>query len=286
MITVEEATHIVLGAKKDFGKEYIAFQSSLGRVLAEAITADRDMPPFDRVAMDGIAISYDAIQKGITSFQCKGIQAAGDEPLSLQNPGECVEIMTGCALPPTADTVIRYEDVMIQNGLATLQTNNIKKAQNIHSRGTDKKQGDVVAKAGQIITPALINVLASVGATRVCVQKLPKTVIISTGNELVDVQQQPGANSIRRSNNYMMQAALKGYGMDAKLLHIADNPAQMKEALAECFANYDVIIASGGVSAGRFDHLPEVLQELGVKRLFHKVKQRPGKPFWFGEAGN
>jgi molybdopterin molybdotransferase len=178
MITVEEAEKIILAQIADYGAEIVPFELALGRILAEDIKADRDLPPFNRVTMDGIAVKYEAIVDGISTFRIIGTQAAGDEPIAIEEHSECVEIMTGAILPPSADTVIRYEDLEMRAGLATLVTDEIKKDQNIHYKAKDKKQNDVVAASGEQITPALISLIASVGEVEVRVKRLPRVVVI------------------------------------------------------------------------------------------------------------
>jgi molybdopterin molybdotransferase len=286
MISIAAAENIILGQVKNYGTEHVPLHMAQGRVLAEDLRADRDMPPYNRVAMDGIAIRFDAIKSGINTFHIKGVQAAGDEPINITDVHECVEIMTGCALPDTTDTVIRYEDLLVNNGTAVVQTTKIMQQQHVHFKGQDKKRGEIVAAAGQVIMAPLVNVAATIGADLVCVKKLPRVVVISTGNELVAIQQTPTTFQIRQSNNYMLQAALQAYGIQPQLLHIPDYISVAMQQLQECIMNYDVIILSGGVSAGRFDYLPQVLEQLGVKKHFHKIEQKPGKPFWFGEASN
>jgi molybdopterin molybdotransferase len=283
MITVEEAEKIINAQAADYGAEIVPFELALGRILAEDIKADRDLPPFNRVTMDGIAVKYEAIENGISTFRIKGTQAAGDEPLTIEEHNECVEIMTGAILPPSADTVIRYEDLELRAGLATLVIDDIKRDQNIHYKGSDKKQNEVLAASGQLITPALISLMASVGEAEVRVKRLPRVVVISSGNELVKVHETPSASQIRQSNGYTIKAVLKQYSLDADLLHIPDEPAVIKKQLKNCLQNYDVLLLSGGVSMGKFDHIPKALKELEVDQLFHKVQQRPGKPFWFGK---
>jgi molybdopterin molybdotransferase len=282
MITVEEAEKIILAQATDYGAEIIPFELSLGRVLAEDIKADRDLPPFNRVTMDGVAIHYDAVESGISTFRVKATQAAGDEPVEIDEHAECVEIMTGAVLPASTDTIIRYEDLELRAGLATLTTHELKRGQNIHYKGNDKKQHDVVANSGQMITPAIISLLASVGEIEVRVKKLPRVVILSSGDELVEVAETPSPYQIRRSNNYTVQAVLKKHGLDADMLHIPDNPEVINNQLKQCLENYDVLLLSGGISMGKFDHIPKALEKLSVNKLFHKVAQRPGKPFWFG----
>ncbi len=283
MISVEAAEKIILAESKDLGTETLYFENALGRVLAENIYADRDLPPFNRVTMDGIAINHAAIENGIKCFKIIATQAAGDTPFEINHPSECIEIMTGAALPSTTDTVIRYEDVKIENGTATLITNNIVKGQSIHFKGADIKQNEIAIQANQFITPAFINTIGSVGKINLRVKKLQKTVIISSGDELVDVNETPNAFQIRKSNNYTIKAVLQQYKLDADMLHIPDDAAITKQQIEKCLQQYDVIILSGGVSAGKFDYIPKALDECGVKKLFHKVQQRPGKPFWFGK---
>jgi len=285
MTTVEQAEKLVLTEAKDFGKEIIPFDRAIGRVLTEDIKADRDLPPFNRVTMDGIAISYAAIEKGISTFQIQAIQAAGDEPIDIQNLEECIEIMTGAALPGSVDTVIPYEHIEINNGKATIIVPGTKKGQNLHLKGADKKQGEVIIAAYQAVTPGLINTIASVGKTQLLVAKLPRVVIISSGDELVDINVEPSSTQIRKSNSYTIQAVLKQHNIKADLLHIPDNPRITREKIAYCLENYDVILMTGGISMGKFDYIPKALEEMNVETIFHKVSQRPGKPFWFGKHG-
>lgn len=288
MITVEEAEKIIQAEIRNYGAEIIPFDLSLGRVLAEDIRADRDLPPFNRVTMDGIAVNYESVQNGISTFKIKATQAAGDASIGIDESNECVEIMTGAALSSSLDTVIRYEDLEIRAGLAAIIVNlhHIAKGQNIHRKGSDKKQNDVVAASGQLITPAVISLLASVGEAEVRVKKLPRVVVISSGDELVEVEQTPSIYQIRRSNNYTVKAILHQQGIDADILHIPDDPEITVKKLALCLQNYDVILLSGGISMGKFDYIPEALKNLQIQQLFYKVKQRPGKPFWFGKHEN
>lgn len=286
MTTVLQAEKSILAETKDFGTETIPFEQALGRALAEDIKADRDLPPFNRVTMDGIAINYKAFEGGIGSFRIKATQAAGDTPIEIENQDECIEIMTGAALPASVDTVVPYEHIEIKDGKANLIKSGIKKGQNLHSKGADKKQGDVIIPAGKVITPALINTIASVGKAKLSVKKLPKVVIISSGDELVDIDQAPSSTQIRKSNSYTIHAVLSQFQIKADLLHIPDDPGITREKIGQSLKNYDVILMTGGISMGKFDHIPKALEEAGVKAIFHKVSQRPGKPFWFGKHEN
>lgn len=286
MIRVEEAEKIIQSQVKDFGTETIPFESALGRVLAEDLIADRDLPPFNRVTVDGIAINYISFEKGNRLFRIKAIQAAGDAPEEINNPDECIEIMTGAALPATTDTVIRYEDLEIKNGMATVIIASISKGQGIHYKGKDKNKNEVVAAANQLITPALISIAASVGKTKLTVKKNPRVVIISSGDELVEVDTMPSPFQIRRSNNYTLRSILQQNSLDAEMKHLPDDLEITIQKIKECLAQYDVIILTGGISMGKYDYIAQALQDLSVKKLFHKVQQRPGKPFWFGTFKN
>ncbi len=282
LITVAAAEDIIMSHAAGYGIEMLPFQLAKGRVLAADILADRSLPPYNRVTMDGIAIKYSSFITGIRQFRICATMAAGNEPPAIVDPSDCVELMTGCALPAATDTVIRYEDITISDGIATINLESLKQGANVHLEGADKLFGDVVVHAGAVIDAAVISMAASVGKHMLEVHKLPSVVVLSTGNELVDVQDEPGLYQVRRSNSYTIQAALKQYGIEAVLLHVNDELLATRKILQKCLNEYDVIMLSGGVSMGKFDFVPQALQESGVSQHFHKVMQRPGKPFWFG----
>jgi molybdopterin molybdotransferase len=283
MITVAEAEHIILQSVRDYGTEMVHFQSALGRVLAEDIVADRDMPAGNRSTMDGVAISFDAFENGVRSFRVNAIQAAGDVPVTISDGQDCVEIMTGAVLSESVDTVIRYEDLKIENGVAILQIEQIRRGQSIHKKGADKKEGEVIIKKGGVIDAAAVGVAAFAGKMELKVTRLPRIVLFSNGDELVEVGDNPPPYKIRRSNTYSLQAALKQMGMDTVIVHLPDEEKTIEQKLSDSFDNYDVVMLSGGVSMGKYDLVADALEKVGVRKLFHKVQQRPGKPFWFGE---
>jgi molybdopterin molybdotransferase len=283
LTTVKKATEIILNQTENLGVEKIPFIDSVNRVLKENIIADRDFPPFNRVSMDGIAISFEVFKKGLREFKIEGIQAAGSSQLSLKDASNCIEAMTGAILPKNTDAVIPYELIHIENGIATIQIDEIKHFQNIHKKGKDKKKLDLIIKKNKLISSADIGVLATVGKDNVLVAKQPKVMIISTGDELVEVNQKPEVYQIRRSNVYTLVSLLKKLNIDTDNIHITDDKAQLKTKIKEILTNYDVLLFSGAVSKGKYDFVPEILDELGVEKLFHRVSQRPGKPFWFGK---
>lgn len=286
MVLVEEAEKIIQAHTGGYGVETVPLEEATGRILAGPILADRDMPPFNRATMDGIAIGYRAYQAGIRRFRIKDIQAAGDEPLPIGLPDECVEIMTGSALSDSADTVIPYEELSIEAGQAQLRSGAQPK-QNVHPKGKDKKQSDLLVPANTTINAAVIAVAASTGNSRLTVKKLPRVVIISTGNELVEIDSTPSPFQIRCSNNYMIRSVLERDRLFADMIHIPDDREMIERQLSDCLQAYDVVLLSGGVSMGKFDFIPSALKTLEVEELFYKVQQRPGKPLWFGRrAGN
>jgi len=286
VISVKEALQIILTHTQDFGEEEIPFMQSLGRVLKEDVFADRDFPPFDRVAMDGIAINHRFYQYGVRDFKIEGVQAAGMPQEKLDNAACCYEVMTGAVLPENTDTVIRYEDLDINTLMATVKLDEVELGKNIHRKGSDKQQGGLLIAKNRTITASEIGVLATVGKSKVKVAKLPKIMIVSTGDELVDVSMNPEAHQIRRSNVFTLVTLLKKFNIKAETDHIADDKEELKIKIKRLLHEYDVLLFSGAVSKGKFDFLPEVLQELGVNKLFHRVAQRPGKPFWFGVLGS
>jgi len=265
-----------------WGVEQVPLLQATGRILAEDIFADRDLPPYHRVTMDGIAIRYSDYASGQRTFRIEAVMAAGDTPPTSLAAGGCIELMTGCMMPPAADTVIRYEDVDVADGFATVKAEQVKQGANVHVRGSDIAAGAKVIGTSTIMDAAVISMAASVGRHTLVVKRLPQVAIITTGTELVDIDETPAAAQVRRSNSYAIAAALHTLGISATLLHIKDSVDAMRTMFADSLSRYDVIVVSGGVSMGKYDHVPAVLNELGVQQLFHKVRQRPGKPFWYG----
>ncbi len=284
MISVENALQTILDSAQDFGVEEIPFIQSVGRVLKEDIRADRDFPPFNRVSMDGISIDFLSFKKGQRSFPIEGIQAAGSEQITLENSENCIEVMTGAVLPNNTSAVIRYEDVTIKEGIATINIESIHDAQNIHEKGKDGKAGNLLIQQNAKISAAEIGVLATVGKANVKVAKTPKVMIVSTGDELVGVEETPLTHQIRRSNVFTLVSLLEKLHIPSETAHVTDDKPILKEKIKAYLQEFDVLLFSGAVSKGKYDFLPEVFDELRVEKLFHRVEQRPGKPFFYGRA--
>lgn len=285
MITATEALDIVLQNQIPSKLLNVDLEDAQGYILAESIVADRDFPPYNRITMDGIAISYAAYEAGNRSFPITGIAPAGTAQNSIGHQDECMEVMTGAILPKGTDTVIRYEDLVIEDGQATIQDVYIKKRQNIHFQGLDRKQGSVILQSGTRISGPELSILATVGKSKVEVYAPPRVAIITSGDELVDVSDVPEAYQIRKSNNIAIRSAIAEFRCEVNNFHVPDEPKAIESELRQILANHDMLILSGGVSKGKFDFIPQVLETLEVDKLFHKVLQRPGKPFWFGRQG-
>jgi len=287
MVSVKEAQQLIYQCSKNFGVESVKITQAYSRVLAEDVHADRDYPPYTRVAMDGYAFkAEDFIQNNIRDFTIVESINAGHLPSKECNPGECYKIMTGAALPPQVDTVIRVEDTEERNGKVFFKIDAIQKGKNCAKQGEDLKQDALVLqKNTQIFVPE-IAALAAVGKSEVVVHKLPKIVIISTGDEVVSLDSVVLPHQIRETNSFSLEFFLRKYAVTIHEKHlVADRKSEITKAVLDSL-DADIILLSGGVSMGDADYVPEVLTSLGVEKIFHKVAVKPGKPLWFGKSKN
>jgi molybdopterin molybdotransferase len=285
MVTVQEASDIIQQNCYLPTSESVPITESVGRVLSEKIIADRDFPPFDRVSMDGIALSFDQL-KTRSQFTIEDMQAAGESVKELKDKSKCIEVMTGAVLPLGTDTVIRYEDLNISNGVASVLVESVLQKQSIHAQAQDARKGEILVEAGIVISPAEVALLATVGKSSVSVRALPRAAIVASGDELVSMESNPEPHQIRRSNTFALEAAMKKLGWSGTQHHFPDDLEVLRKSLRSLVADHNVVILSGGVSKGKFDYIPQVLNEIGVKQLFHQISQRPGKPLWFGATND
>jgi molybdopterin molybdotransferase len=286
VLTPAEADQLIGQHLQCLPIESLPLAQCAGAVLRENIYAERDQPPFDRVAMDGVALDSQAVSAGGRSFRIQATQAAGDTPLTLGTPADCIEVMTGAVLPAGCDSVVPVEKLVIERGQAALTGDaQVEPWQNVHRRGSDTRQGALLLSAGQRLRAPEIAIAASAGMARIRVASQPMLAVISTGNELVEPGEPVLAHQVRRSNAYAIVSALREHGFQRVADdHIRDDLEELRERLHFHLETHDVLVLSGGVSMGRFDLVPQVLGELGVRAVFHKVAQRPGKPLWFGVA--
>ena len=288
MISPTQADELIAQHLTCLPIESLPLAQCAGAVLRENVYAERDQPPFDRVTMDGIALDSRGIREGARRLRIQAMQAAGDTPLTLTGRGHCIEVMTGTALPAGCDTVVPVERITVRDGEAELAGDlAVEPSQNIHRRGSDTRQGNLLLAAGTRLGPPEIAIAAGAGMARVRVSSQPMLAVISTGNELVEPGEPILPHQIRRSNAYAIAAALRLHGFQRVADdHIGDDAAELRRRLKFHLETHDVLVLSGGVSMGKLDLVPRVLEELGVRRVFHQVAQRPGKPLWFGIAGS
>lgn len=268
--------------------ESLPLAQCAGAVLRENVYAERDAPPFDRVAMDGIAVDSNSVQQGNRRLRIQATQAAGDPPLSLATPTGCIEVMTGAVVPNGCDCVIPVEQITVRSSRAELSPDApVEPGQNIHRRGSDTRQGALLLSTGDRLGAPDIAIAASAGMARIRVSSQPMLAVISTGNELIEPGEPILPHQVRRSNAYAIVAALRRHGFQRVADdHLLDDVAELRRRLKFHLETHDVLVLSGGVSMGKLDFVPKVLDELGVQTVFHKIAQRPGKPMWFGVASS
>lgn len=287
LITPAEARNVIIQAMRPFDRTAIETAVASGRVLRQAVHAERDQPPFDRVTMDGIAVRYEALIAGVTRFRIEGTQHAGDPVTTLADspdvPG-CIEVMTGAVLPLGSDCVVPVERIEVSEGRAEVEPGYAATPrQFIHPRGSDHRRDSKVLTPGCVLSPREIAIIVSCGLESVEVSEQPAVKVISTGNELVPAGIAIEAHQVRSSNGPALVAMLQQQGFsECEHQHLADDPHRLRTHIEATLRDFQVLILSGGVSMGKADFVPEVLADLGVKKLFHGIHQRPGKPMWFG----
>ena len=280
MIPFSEAYNIVMSSCFSTGTELVSFSGSLNRVLAEDVYCDRDIPAFNRAAVDGFACRKEDLAAELT---VKGIIRAGEAPLFKIGARECCKIMTGAIVPDGADFVFMVEDSQeLPDGRIKFKGTVPKN--NISFKGEDVKAGQVVLKAGKIIKPQDIAVLASVGHVTVKVSSKPLVGVISTGDELVEPDEKPSPSEIRNSNAWQLLAQVERAGGAGRYYGIApDDEEATFRIISEAIADNEIVILTGGVSMGDYDFVQNVLKRAGVEILFDKVRVQPGKPTTFGK---
>ncbi len=267
-----------------YPSESVALESACGTILREQVFAERDQPPFDRVTMDGIAIRSSALAAGRRSFHVIGIQGAGVAALPLGDDTNCVEIMTGALLPDDADTVVPVERIERNGDDVTLETGyEPNPGQFVHRRGTDLKAGQPLLEPGKLIGAPEIAALTIAGSATVTVARWPKIAAVSTGDELIDVGGPIELFQIRSSNDRAIVAAFEKRGCTtATRARLPDDPDALRSAISDMHDRDDILVLSGGVSMGKYDYVPQIMDELGMRVIFHKILQQPGLPMWFG----
>ncbi len=283
-LSVSEADAIIRRTVAPAPRERVRLRQAVGRVLREEIRADRDFPPFDRVAMDGIALSSASWEAGTRRFRVAGRRPAGAEFDGACAPGDCIEVATGAALPRGCDCVVPVEALTRSDSFAEVRPGAaVAPGENVHPRGSDYRAGDLLLAEGARLAPPHLAVCAAVGKDWLSASRRPRIALVSSGDELVEVDAPVRDHQIRASNVYLIEAALASRGFpDVVRLHASDELPKVVAALAEGLATCDVAVVSGGASSGMRDHVASALEALGIEPLVRRVRQRPGMPFLFG----
>lgn len=283
MISIREAQQLINAYSRNFGSEEVDIDNAFNRTLAEDIYADRDYPPFHRSAMDGYALRSEDINiKNINEFEVIDNLLAGNTSHKKIGDGQCIKIMTGAPVPATADAVIRLEDTINSSHKIVSKLNSIRPWQNISKKGEDAAQNKILVRKNQLINAAVIGVLAVTGKNKIKVWRLPSVAIVSTGDEVININSPVKPYQIRDCNSHTLKAFFRQYNInDIETLLLPDKKKELKEGIEKVIGK-DILIVSGGVSKGDADYLPEVFTSLGVKEIFHGVQIKPGKPVWFG----
>lgn len=283
MLVFDEALEIVLSSAHSLGAERVNIANVTGRILAEDIKSDIDMPPFDKSAMDGFACRRANLGDELTVIETI---PAGVAPKKTVGQGQCMKIMTGAVVPKGADCVVmkEYVETVTDN---TVRFVGEKTANNICRKGEDIKVGHIILKKGCCLGPRHIAVLASVGKVQPLVARKPKVAVIATGNELVEPAFKPGLSQIRNSNSFQLTAQIENMGAAAINLGIAEDTARTIDTVfKKAVRENNVVIVSGGVSVGDFDLVPGILRQNNFELLFEKIAIKPGKPTVFGLSDN
>jgi molybdopterin molybdotransferase len=293
MISFEEAFEITQKAIDNSKTETIDSLSSIGRVLAEDVISDLDMPPFDKSAMDGYACRYEDLEN---ELEVVDLIQAGKMPSKKVEQNQCSKIMTGAMIPEGANCVIMLEHTAKIGEKKIKYTKELKyrtlyeaeisnrRFLNICYKAEDIKSGEIILKKGKIIKPQHIAMMAAVGYTKIKVGKMPNVAVIPTGDEIVEPELKPSPSEIRNSNGYQLIAQLRNIGIAANYYGIArDTESKTIELIQKSYSQNDIIILTGGISMGDFDLVPEILKKTGFNILFQEIAVQPGKPSIFAE---
>jgi molybdopterin molybdotransferase len=285
MIELPLAMVILEDAVAPFPMERLPLGECLGLTLTEAIISGIDSPPFDKALMDGYAVHAADVAMGSARLMVIERITAGQVPQREVTAGTAIQIMTGAPLPVGADAVVKIEETTLTGDVVEIRSAALVSEQNLIRRGAALRVGETVLEPGTKLTPAQIGVLAELGCARVPVRRAPRIAVLATGDELVPVDQTPGPGQIRNTNEPMLAAQIAACGATVVPLGIARDVREDLAAKIQLGLEYDILVLSGGVSAGKLDLVPSELAAAGVQEVFHKVNMKPGKPVYFGKRG-
>ena len=281
MISIWEARRMALEEVRPLGEVEVPLDEAVGHVLAEDVASDVDLPPFDRSAMDGYAVRAEDVGELPAVLEVLEDVPAGSFPRMPLSPGKCTRVMTGAPVPEGTDLVVieEHTEPLPDGRVRILKAGK----ENVCLRGEEVRKGEVVLRRGHPLRPPEVGLLAAVGAERIKVFRKPKVAVVATGDELVDLGKFPGPGQIRDVNTHSLLALCRSCGFEAESFGISrDEPGELRKRIKLGMDGADVVLVSAGVSVGKYDLVPEVLEGLGVRIVFHNVAMKPGKPTLFG----
>jgi molybdopterin molybdotransferase len=286
MISVQEAKKIISKNISSLEPVLLPLSHAARLILAEDIYATTDIPAFPQSSMDGYAFSFEGWKKH-KRLKIAGEVAAGSNETFTLTPANAVRIFTGAAVPAGADTVVMQEKIQVENGELKIEDETIQQGNSVRLKGSEIKGGELALGKESVLSPAAIGFLAGIGMAEVKVYPNPSITIIITGNEL----QQPGETllhgQVYESNSFALKAVLQQLHInDIKILYATDKPEVVAGTLKKALEQVDVVLLTGGISVGDYDFVWQAATECGVEKLFHKIRQRPGKPLYFGKKEN
>lgn len=286
MISVAEAKKIILDHTIVLPPVKLALSQAAGLTLAEDVYASTDIPAFPQSSMDGYTFSFNDWQSN-KALKIKGVMAAGSSETFALSPGSAVRIFTGAAVPPGADTVVMQEKTKIEKDNLVIEDRDIQQGSNVRAKGSEIKSGELAIAKDTLLIPAAIGFLAGIGVSEILVYPLPVISVIVTGNELQTPGQSLEPGQVYESNSYSLRAALKQLHIQNVKVYKAEDKLQtVTLVMNEAIQHSDIVFLTGGVSVGEYDFVAEAALQNGVEKIFHKIKQRPGKPFYFGKKEN
>lgn len=287
MVSVAEAKRIIIENTSLLEPAIIQVKDAAGLVLAKNILSPLDIPAFRQASMDGYALSFDGWRSN-KRLKIQGVVQAGLNDAELLSPQNAVRIFTGAVVPPGADTIVMQEKVKIENGDLIIEDENLTAGINVRLKGSEIKASDLALAKESILTPPAIGFLIGIGIIEATVYPKPIISIIVTGNELQEPGKPLQQGQVYESNSYSLKAVLKQFHLDehVKVFNANDNLEILTGVLKQAMQQSDVVFLAGGVSVGDFDFVPQAIEKNGITKIFHKIKQKPGKPFFFGRKDN
>jgi molybdopterin molybdotransferase len=285
MITVAEAKKLIFENTYIINPARLSLDKAAGLVLSKDLFAVTDIPAYAQSSMDGYALSFGG-WKQFEKLKMAGIVAAGSEDRPVMSPEQAVRIFTGAAVPEGADTVVIQEKSRTENGELIIEDNMLEQGANVRPKGSEIKAGDLALPKNSRLSPAAIGFLTGIGITHVDVYPAPSVSIIVTGNELQDPGKPLKHGQVYESNSYTLRAVLQQMQIKDVMVYKAEDTLDtLTSVLSEALAKSDIVLLNGGISVGDYDFVLKATENCGVTQIFHKIKQKPGKPIYFGKKG-